>query len=147
MQSIKFFILITGILAYQSLIGQESNFRIYNKVSEEGVIISRVVTYDSLDVMALKKGHLLYELLSNGKVIKSRELHMGDTSQLRALLVKNPEYYLNEMVEVMLDPDQPTTIDEAYPFLIFLSFYTFEGAKWMHKIQMEFTLDSMHKEE
>ncbi|MBK6371940.1 MAG: hypothetical protein IPF67_01450 [Saprospiraceae bacterium] len=131
MQSIKFFILITGILAYQSLIGQESNFRIYNKVSEEGVIISRVVTYDSLDVMALKKGHLLYELLSNGKVIKSRELHMGDTSQLRALLVKNPEYYLNEMVEVMLDPDQPTTIDEAYPFLIFLSFYTFEGAKWL----------------
>ena len=72
MQSIKFFILITGILAYQSLIGQESNFRIYNKVSEEGVIISRVVTYDSLDVMALKKGHLLYEFLSNSKVLKYR---------------------------------------------------------------------------
>ena len=128
MQSIKLFIFITGLFACQLLIGQESNFRIYNKVTEDGQIISRVVTYDSLDVMALKKGHLLYELVSNGKVVKSRELYRGDTSQLRALLVKNPEYYLNEMVEVALDPDEPTTIDEAYPFLIFLSFYTFEGA-------------------
>ena len=131
MQFIKFFILIISLIAYHSINGQESNFRIYNKVTEEGQIISRVVTYDSLDVMALKNGHLLYELLSNGKVIKSRELHRGDTSQLRAILVNNPEYYLNEMVEVALDPDEPTTIDEAYPFLIFLSFYTFEGAKWL----------------
>lgn len=119
------------LLVCQSLNGQESNFRIYVKGAEDGQIISRVVTFDSMDVMALKNGHLLYELLSGGKIVKSRELHRGDTSLLRTLQEKSPEYYLNEMVDVAMDPDQPTSIDETYPFLIFLSFYTFEGAKWL----------------
>lgn len=123
--------ILFGIFLSQSTIAQESNFRVVVKTLDDGTILSRVVTFDSLDVMRLMKGHVKYQLLSGNTVARTKDLYMGDSLQLRALYKSKPEFYLSEMLELVTDPDQPTTLDATYPYLIFLSYFTFDGAEWL----------------
>ena len=123
--------IVLFILVAQIAAGQHSYYKVYTKIDSSGLLRSRIVTLDSIEVDQLRTGKLFFRLSKNNNVLINRELQRGDLLELGSLAEGNAEYYLEEFYDILTDPEQPATVDEAYQILTFLSHFNFEAAKWL----------------
>lgn len=128
---IKHIILLLAMCICSHLYAQQSYYRVFAQVDSIGILRSRLVSFDSLDVMNLRDGKLTYQLWKGTHLMHTRLLSQGSLSDLEDLTQSDTNYYLQEIKSIMTDPEQPVTIHEAYSILTFLSFFHFAASQWM----------------
>lgn len=113
------------------LTAQTSYYRTFAKVDSNGILRSRITSFDSLEVMQLRDGKIIYQLWQGKRMLHQRTLSTGSIAGLELLTRLDSNYYLHEMYDILSDTGQVVSIDDAYSVLTFLSFFHFPCGEWL----------------